>query len=939
MSRVPAGIDLGSLAFEPLPSDRFVYSSYYIGLALKARNNPIITFYQKNAIQTISDNIIKVIKKAEDMRKALAAVRDFKRDPTRSEMNFKMMEFTNRYVSALEDSLINANDGLISKLPDVTPIIGQLKSIASSTTIDYVGLANIMKKLQSEEMKYAVRLSQDLLDTTSYLRSGDLEGNGDVYGVADNSDGIGSSGVSIGVGTGSSLAGGGVGRPFHTIKITAINPTEAAPGTSVQILGSEFDNTKGNIFFSNYFKNVEISSWEQNKIVITLPDLSPGERSFSVRTTSGGFGVGKLKVLDSGASPPSTPGGVTPADTQLLINMLRSPIGYLFLDRTRISPSGFALGEHLYTLSLAPGEEVTLEQKTWTKRQMSLEEMMEKEEEKSIELSSSFSTELQEGLTHENKIQRESNATSSSTVSASGGLHTDVVNVGIEASNSYQTSDNFAEANNTTRTESLKKTSQRTAKVAAKCRTLHKTTFSIKTDVGFESASKRIVRNPNRGTPIDLAYFKVLQRLNISYERYGVRLCWAPFVKDPAFNVKDRIRKAKDDAMNVIISETILPPEPLPPTIQNRPPFWKPSNWIDIKEGHFDLLNGLNIVVDASLVIDDGYDWDNIHARARITQFNGGRGHSATIVGAPWRESKTLKAKIRVEIAPCLILTEAAFKTAKVYLEAQLIPVTTDAEREALETYRQNYYNWKKEVSDLRAQAKQRGEKTAADITNLILSQTNPVSELISRIVETYFAVGVRDDFWEIELWHKIFDFSSFGYTLYPGNWSWNPLPFSEYESTNFLNASWARVYLPIRPGYELDALHFIYYGSVENYNPNPDYETEFNKLITELNDYRSRHFGEREVSVIDKKLVDKFDVIAKWVEVLPTDGTHVEAVIASTTATDQITERTMNNELKLQEGLISNRDTDKDIKEKAAKVMKSTTTTVDVHIDGQNTS
>src|SRR4051812_39922237 len=45
------------------------------------------------------------------------------------------------------------------------------------------------------------------------------------------------------------------------------------------------------------------------------------------------------------------------ADIKVLEALLQSEIGWLFLDRTRIRPRGWVLGEHLQTLSLAPGEE------------------------------------------------------------------------------------------------------------------------------------------------------------------------------------------------------------------------------------------------------------------------------------------------------------------------------------------------------------------------------------------------------------------------------------------------------------------------------------------------------------------------------------------------------------------------------------------------------
>jgi hypothetical protein len=67
------------------------------------------------------------------------------------------------------------------------------------------------------------------------------------------------------------------------------------------------------------------------------------------------------------------PGSVSP-DQQLEM-ALAAEIGFLYLDRTRIRPIGFAVGEFIYSLSLAPGEEVTIDQKTFSKRESTFEDL------------------------------------------------------------------------------------------------------------------------------------------------------------------------------------------------------------------------------------------------------------------------------------------------------------------------------------------------------------------------------------------------------------------------------------------------------------------------------------------------------------------------------------------------------------------------------------
>src|SRR5439155_15786379 len=91
-------------------------------------------------------------------------------------------------------------------------------------------------------------------------------------------------------------------------------------------------------------------------------------------------------------------------DVEFVQGLIRPDVGYAFLDRTRITPIGFALGEHVYALSLAPGEEAVMEQKTYTKRQLTFEEQTEQEKQYDLELASTYTTELQEGLERQRSL-------------------------------------------------------------------------------------------------------------------------------------------------------------------------------------------------------------------------------------------------------------------------------------------------------------------------------------------------------------------------------------------------------------------------------------------------------------------------------------------------------------------------------------------------------
>ena len=253
---------------------------------------------------------------------------------------------------------------------------------------------------------------------------------------------------------------------------------------------------------------------------------------------------------------------LTDQDVELVSGLLQSTLGYGFLDRTRISPVGFAIGEHIYALGLAAGEEVVLEQRTFTKRQSTLEDQTESERQFDLELSSTFSTELQEGFQRERALTDTWGLNASHTGSYSAFYFGQ-----WNGSHTIAYSKNVTQSSKETQSRSVKDGQTASAKVSARYRTQHKTLFRITAEQFFEATSKRTIQNPNRATPITLHYFKVLQRLRLRQERYGVRLCWSPAVKDPARAFYDRIQAGRDQIVADALAKLPPPPvEPVPTT-------------------------------------------------------------------------------------------------------------------------------------------------------------------------------------------------------------------------------------------------------------------------------------------------------------------------------------------------------------------------------------
>ena len=645
-------------------------------------------------------------------------------------------------------------------------------------------------------------------------------------------------------------------------------------------------------------------------------------------------------------------------DARALINLFKSELGYLFYDRTRVRPTAFRIGEHLYSLSLAPGEEVTIEQKSWTKREISLEELLERETTLDLEIQSTFATELQESLDSVKKLEMGANGTLGGNVdilsmlmaaagagagapapATGGGAGPIGVNTSIQPSIKY--------SDEVTKKESTKNTFQQTNKLAAKYRSLHKTTYKVTTEVGTESTSRRTIRNPNRTTPINLHYFKILREHELTQERYAVRLCWSPWVRDPGAHVRGAGGAGT----------TGLPPKPQPPTLREP----KMSEWSAGSPIHdqFDAAGSMSFDSDKvgpgvnfaqSIEIPNDWKWDEDQNKVELRlDFAGQRSHhieksgdarvQEVVNGLPgfenhlsWDVTQHYHVGIdctkstfaggvlnRRDPTRCTV-DEPVFQSGtKVHMRAGLKPDPTAEERAAIARYNQDLDLWN------RLAAMQPQTAPAADAQTGPPSGYNPLSELMRALVESFGSENT-DDYWEVEYWHRLFDWENASYVLYPGWWSGSPLPYPGLPATNFLNASWAKLFIPVQPGYEHSAMRWII-GRRIDLPLNERWETEIDTIKQELEDYREENFGDPQEYLTQVGTGDdvtaKFTVLGRWTDLLPTDGTHVEVVQSMTTAADAITATEFVQAEQMRAAAIEGRQNSANLKQKAGDLLQ----------------
>lgn len=529
--------------------------------------------------------------------------------------------------------------------------------------------------------------------------------------------------------------------------------------------------------------------------------------------------------------------GASPSDAETaVINEKMDHLGYLFLEQTRLRPAGTVIGEHVFTLSLAPQETVVLTQKSWTKRKQSIEELTAYEIEHSFERSSALSSELSENL--ERQIESSSKFSLNASVSGSFGIP-GVFGVQASLGTSYDT----ASSEKNSRANAVKQSQQRTEKATSKARSEHKTTFKLESEIGSESGSRRTVRNLNTCHSLMLNYYKILQRFHVIEERKDVRLCWAPCVKSPGQAVLSRLQgaltKASEDLTETEDDDWVpkgYPQRPSLITINSDSKYLSWSGTSADTEQNFTAK--IMIPTDYELLSYQGKTVGPIKVDLA----------SLTVAGPPVGTAGPSTQSIVISIkgqdgGSVHVLAAVTFNPSAAYLARWRNNVQGPRDQE-IKRRRERYDAAKQALDD------------AANGTTAIY---DPLTELMRRILQAEVSKDLRDTCHEVVKWHEVFDWEGMSYRLYPP-W-WDDANKTVSEKVTFLNASWAQLYIPVTRGCEEVALNLLF-GALSKYIETKDLHEEISKF--------------RNVNFPDGTVIE----MGRWFDMMPTDGTYAEPIL-----------------------------------------------------------
>lgn len=172
------------------------------------------------------------------------------------------------------------------------------------------------------------------------------------------------------------------------------------------------------------------------------------------------------------------------------------------------TPAGYGLGELLYTVSLLPDEELTLELKTWetSKTQQDREVTVDQRNVSDIKDTSSTSSEVSE------TGEKTTNTSLNGKASYSG--------FGFSASIEAGWSENVKE----TQAENAKETRDRSQQSTSEYKASHKVKLAVSREAGSESKTTRKIKNINKAHTLNVNYYEVLNRYDVTLSLVKVPL-------------------------------------------------------------------------------------------------------------------------------------------------------------------------------------------------------------------------------------------------------------------------------------------------------------------------------------------------------------------------------------------------------------------------------
>jgi hypothetical protein len=237
----------------------------------------------------------------------------------------------------------------------------------------------------------------------------------------------------------------------------------------------------------------------------------------------------RLKASDAGAAFEQRLDHYANLAKALLAHLEIEPIGFLHLERLTFAPDGIERGELVYSVPLAPGEEVNIAHKEWSHTSEEFQKIV----------TDSFEDFSEEGVAEKSELSQSANSQTQ---------HANSIGTGVTASGEYgpvsvssSLSVSVADSAQATQQSSRNQSIAVTRTASSRSKKEHKTSFKVASAAGTEDQAVRKIRNPypDKSTRVD--YYQLIRKWEVNVFRYGIRLTYDITVPEPGSDVISRI--------------------------------------------------------------------------------------------------------------------------------------------------------------------------------------------------------------------------------------------------------------------------------------------------------------------------------------------------------------------------------------------------------------
>jgi len=219
----------------------------------------------------------------------------------------------------------------------------------------------------------------------------------------------------------------------------------------------------------------------------------------------------------------------------------KEPVGYLHLEKMSFTPAGIERGELVYSLPLAPGEEVNIAHKEWSHTEEEFERIV-------TDYMEEFS---EEGVAEKSEFSQAVNSQSQ---------HSSAFNVGVTASGSYagfsisssfgyNASESSSKSQQSTRNQAY----EITQKAASRTKKEHKISFKVASAAETEDQTVRKIKNPYEDKPIRIDYYQLIRKWQVNLFREGIRLTWDMAIPEPGSGLLLKLMEIRELKKNLTL--------------------------------------------------------------------------------------------------------------------------------------------------------------------------------------------------------------------------------------------------------------------------------------------------------------------------------------------------------------------------------------------------